>query len=129
MNQHNHIRVLLVDDHEMVRNGLAVFLEGFANLKLVGEAANGAEAIRLCEETQPDIVLMDLKMPGMDGVAATRAIRGAFPQVRIIVLSSFRDEELLEDALKAGAAGYLLKNTSVEELAHLINRAVADSAA
>jgi NarL family two-component system response regulator LiaR len=119
------IRVILVDDHDMVRRGLAVFLQAFDDLQLVGEAANGTEALRLCAECQPDVVLMDLIMPGMDGVATTRAIRQSHPEIQIIALTSFREEELVEAALRAGAIGYLLKNVSIDELADAIRSAKA----
>jgi NarL family two-component system response regulator LiaR len=110
------LRVLLVDDHAMVRRGLAAFLKAFDDLELTGEAVDGADALRRCAEVLPDVVLMDLMMPEMDGVAAIRAIRLRFPTVRIIALTSFREEELVQRALQAGATGYLLKNVSADEL-------------
>jgi NarL family two-component system response regulator LiaR len=119
----NPIRVMIVDDHDMVRSGLSVFLEAFDDLELVGEAADGKEAIRLCSELQPHVVLMDLVMPEMDGVAATRAIRQAHPAVQIIALTSFNDQDLVQGALQAGAVGYLLKNASIDELAEAIRSA------
>jgi NarL family two-component system response regulator LiaR len=117
------IRVLLVDDHEMVRSGLEVFLEGFDDLELVGEANNGAEAIRLCQELQPNVVLMDLLMPEMDGIEATRSIRQLGSGAQVIALTSYKDEELVQAALDAGAIGFLYKNTSVDELANAIRLA------
>lgn len=117
------IRVLLVDDHEMVRSGLAVFLEGFDDLELVGEANNGAEAIRLCQELQPNVVLMDLLMPEVDGIEATRSIRTLDSNAQVIALTSYKDEELVQAALDAGAIGFLYKNTSVDELANAIRLA------
>jgi len=119
------IRVLVVDDHAMLRRGLVTFLLSFDDLELVGEAADGAEALRLCEQVQPDVVLMDLVMPKMDGSTATRAIRGRYPQVQVIALTSFREEELVQAALEAGAIGYLLKNVPAEELAEAIRAAHA----
>jgi NarL family two-component system response regulator LiaR len=119
----NPIRVLVVDDHERVRSGLATFMEAFDDLELVGEAANGKEAIRLCAEAQPQVVLMDLVMPEMDGVSATRAVCQAYPEVKIIALTSFGDQDLVQRALQAGAVGYLLKNTSIDELANAIRTA------
>ncbi len=119
------IRVILVDDHDMVRRGLAVFLQAFDDLQLVGEAANGTEALHLCAECQPDVVLMDLIMPEMDGVTATRAIRQRHPDIRVIALTSFKDEELVEAALQAGAISYLLKNVSINELAEAIRAAMS----
>jgi two-component system, NarL family, response regulator LiaR len=117
------IRVMIVDDHEMVRSGLSLFLGAFADLHLVGEAASGTEALRLCGEVRPDVVLMDLVMPEMDGVTATRAIRKAYPQVQIIALTSFGDQDLVRQALQAGAIGYLLKNVSIDELSAAIRAA------
>ena len=97
------IRVLIVDDHAMVRSGLAAFLEAYDDLELVGEAASGAEAVQLCAELRPDVVLMDMVMPGMDGAAATRAVLERCPEVRVIALTSFPEEDLVPRALKAGA--------------------------
>lgn len=125
MAQQRPIRVLLVDDHEMVRSGLAVFLEGHEDMQLVGQAADGAEAVRLCGEVQPDVVLMDLVMPGMDGITATRIIREQHPGVHVIALTSFKEAETVQAALKVGASGYVLKNASVSELAAAIRAAHA----
>jgi NarL family two-component system response regulator LiaR len=119
------IRVMLVDDHTMVRRGLATFLKVFDDLELVGEAANGEDAIQLCAQVLPDVVLMDMVMPDMDGVAATRAIRQQFPTVQIIALTSFKDKGLVQDALQAGAIGYLLKDVSADALAEAIRAAHA----
>jgi serine phosphatase RsbU (regulator of sigma subunit)/DNA-binding NarL/FixJ family response regulator len=119
------IRVLIVDDHHMVRKGLATFLKTQADLQLVGEAGSGAEAVRLCEQLQPDVVLMDLVMPGMDGAAATRAIRERCPDIQVMALTSFKERELVEAALQAGAIGYLLKSVSPDELADAIRAAHA----
>jgi len=123
MTETNPIRVMIVDDHDMVRSGLSVFLEAFDDLELVGEAADGEEAIRLCAEVQPHVVLMDLVMPEMDGVTATQAIRQAYPAVQIIALTSFNDQDLVQGALQAGAVGYLLKNASIDELAEAVRSA------
>ena len=117
------IRVLLVDDHTMVRRGLATFLSVFDELQLVGEAASGDAAIELCGRALPDVVLMDLVMPGMDGVTATRVIHQRFPKVRVIALTSFSEGELVQNALQAGAIGYLLKDVSGEDLAQAIRAA------
>jgi len=125
MTEPRRLQVLLVDDHAMVRRGLATFLKAFDDLALAGEAAQGEEAVRRCAEVQPDVVLMDLEMPVMDGVAATRAIRERFPAVRVLALTSFRDEELVQRALQAGAIGYLLKNVSADDLATAIRAAHA----
>jgi len=117
------IRILLVDDHAMVRRGLATFLMVFDDLELVSEAENGLDAIQRCAETRPDVVLMDMVMPEMDGASATRAIRQQFPQVQVIALTSFKEGELIKNALEAGAIGYLLKDVSADELARAIRAA------
>jgi NarL family two-component system response regulator LiaR len=119
------IRVALVDDHAMVRRGLATFLMVFDDLELAGEAASGEDAIQLCAQVRPDVVLMDMVMPDMDGVTATRAIRQQYPEVQVIALTSFKDKGLVEDALQAGAIGYLLKDVSADELAQAIRAAHA----
>lgn len=119
------IRVMLVDDHTMVRRGLATFLKAFDDLELVGEAADGDAAIQLCARILPDVVLMDLVMPDVDGVTATRAIRQRFPTVRVIALTSFKDEKLVQNTLQAGAIGYLLKDVSADQLAQAIRAAHA----
>lgn len=119
------IRVLIVDDHAVVRSGLAAFLMAYDDLELVAEAGNGREAVRLCREKAPDVVVMDLVMPGMDGAEATRAIREARPQTQVIALTSFREEELVHNALQAGAISYLLKDVSADELADAIRAASA----
>jgi NarL family two-component system response regulator LiaR len=117
------IRVMLVDDHTMVRRGLATFLEVFDDLELAGEAADGEEAIELCGRLLPDVVLMDLAMPEMDGVTATRVIRQRFPEVQVIALTSFKEAELIQNALQAGAIGYLLKDVTADELDEAIRAA------
>ena len=117
------IRVMLVDDHTMVRRGLATFLKAFDDLELAGEAESGKVAIQLCAEVLPDVILMDMVMPDMDGAAATRAIRQLFPQVQVIALTSFKEGDLVKHALEAGAIGYLLKDVSADELAEAIRAA------
>jgi NarL family two-component system response regulator LiaR len=119
------IRVVLVDDHAMLRGGLSFFLKGFDDLELVGEASGGKEAVSLCAETEPDVVLMDMMMPDMDGAEATRTIREQQPNVQVIALTSFQEEGLIERALQAGAIGYLLKNVTAEDLAQAIREAHA----
>jgi NarL family two-component system response regulator LiaR len=119
----DRIRVVIVDDHEMVRSGLATFLHVQDDLELVGEASNGEEAVRVCERLQPDVVLMDMVMPGLDGVAATRGVRERCPATRVIALTSFPEEDLVQRALEAGATSYLLKNVGAAELAAAIRAA------
>jgi NarL family two-component system response regulator LiaR len=125
MTQTRPIRVMIVDDHAMLRKGLRLFLTGFADLELAGEAGGGIEAVSLCGQVEPDVILMDMLMPDLDGVAATRQIRAECPQTQVIALSSFHDPELVERAIGAGAIGYLLKNVSATELAHAIREAHA----
>lgn len=125
MSEVKPIRVLIVDDHAVVRGGLSKFLQVHKDLELVGEAENGAEAVRFTRQLQPDVVLMDLKMPEMDGVAATREIRSKHPKVHVIVLTSFAEDDMVQGALQAGATGYLLKNVSGAELANAIRAAHA----
>ena len=122
------IRVMLVDDHTMVRKGLATFLKIFDDLQLVGEAESGAAAITLCAEVAPDVILMDMVMPDMNGAAATRAIRQQYPHVQVIALTSFKEGDLVKNALEAGAIGYLLKDISADELVDAIRAAHAGRA-
>ena len=119
----NPIRVLIADDHAMVRSGLAAFLQASDDMELVGEASNGSEAVRRCAEIQPDVVLMDLVMPGMDGATAIREIHQSFPGIQVIALTSFPEEDLVQRALGSGAISYLLKNVGAEELAGAIRGA------
>jgi len=122
------IRVMLVDDHTMVRRGLATFLKVYEDLELAGEAESGEEAIQLCAKLLPDVILMDMSMPNMDGATATRAIRKQFPQVQIIALTSFKEGKLIKNALEAGAIGYLLKDISADDLVRAIRSAHAGRA-
>lgn len=122
------IRVMLADDHTMVRKGLGTFLKVFDYLELVGEAETGAAAIKLCAKVMPDVILMDMVMPDMDGATATALIRKKYPQVQILVLTSFKEGELIKKALEAGAIGYLLKDVSADDLAHAIRAAHAGRA-
>jgi two-component system, NarL family, response regulator LiaR len=119
------VRVMIVDDHAVVRSGLSAFLMAYDDLEFVGEAGGGAEAVRKCREMRPDVVLMDLVMPDIDGAEATRLIRDECPHVQVIALTSYKEEELVQGALKAGAISYLLKNVSAEELAQAIRAAYA----
>lgn len=119
------IRVMIVDDHAVVRGGLKFFLLGFDDLELAGEAEDGEEALRLCDQLHPDVILMDMMMPGIDGAAATQAIRQRYPQVQVIALTSFKEQDLVQRALQAGAIGYLLKDVQALELAEAIRAAHA----
>ena len=123
MGKPHRIGVLIVDDHAVVRSGIAAFLQVFDDLELVGQAASGKEAVRLCADLQPDIVLMDLVMPDMDGATASGMIRRQHPQVQIIALTSFHDHALIQAVLQAGAIGYLLKSVTADELANAIRAA------
>lgn len=117
------IRVAIVDDHEMVRRGLSDFLRIFSEFSLVGEASDGEEAIKMCTKIKPDVVLMDLVMPRLNGVEATRQITFRFPEIKIIALSSYDDERLVPVALEAGAISFLQKNVTMSELADAIRKA------
>jgi len=125
MTQHEPIRVLIVDDHPVVIRGLATVLSALDDMSLVGEARSGEEAIELCENTQPQVVLMDLVMPGMGGVKAIQAIRERWPQTAVIALTSFVERGMVEEAIRAGAISYLLKNVSAEELGNAVRSAVS----
>jgi DNA-binding NarL/FixJ family response regulator len=122
------IRVLIVDDHAVVREGLRSFLELQEGIDVVGEAADGAEAVEAAVRLAPDVVLMDLVMPRLDGVSAMRQVRERVPAARVIVLTSFLDDDRLLPAIRAGAAGYLLKNAQPQELARAIRTAHAGEA-
>ena len=119
------IRILIADDHAVVRQGLRMFLGLDAELDVVGEASDGAEAVRLARELRPDVVLMDLLMPAMDGIAATAAIRGELPDVEVIALTSVLEDASVVGAVRAGAIGYLLKDTQSEELRRAIKAAAS----
>ena len=123
MNDADPIRVMLVDDHQMVRNGLATFLSVHDDLELVGEASNGEQALAIFHHVRPDVVLMDLKMPRMGGVETTQALMERDADVRVIALTSFKDESLVQEALEAGAIGYLLKDVDADDLADAIRAA------
>ena len=120
MENSDRIRVMLVDDNEMVRMSMAVFLETCDEVELVAEAGDGQKAIELSGKVQPDVILMDLVMPGMDGVTATRVIHQRQPETRIVVLSSSVEPSLIDSALEAGAAGYLHKSAKIDELLEAI---------
>lgn len=117
------IRVMVVDDHAVVRSGLNDFLLAYDDLELAGEASSGEDAILICDKVKPHVILMDLVMEGMDGAEATKAIRDSCPEIQVIALTSFREEDLVQKAIQAGAIGYLLKNVSAQELAEAIRNA------
>lgn len=117
------IKILLVDDHAVVRSGLSKFLMVNKDFRLVGEASNGAEAVQMASLHQPDIILMDLMMPGTDGITATREIHKKYPKVKVIALTSFAEQNMVQGALQAGAIGYLQKNVTAKELGQAIRSA------
>ena len=119
----NKTRIMLVDDHAVVRSGLGAFLSVHPDLELVGEAENGEQAVARAGLLQPDVILMDLMMPVMDGVAAIAAIKKQHAAIQIIALTSYQEDELVQNALRAGAVGYLMKNVSARELAAAIHAA------
>jgi DNA-binding NarL/FixJ family response regulator len=115
------IRLVLVDDQDLIRRGMRALLNSDPSLELVGEADDGQTALQVVAQHQPDVVLMDIRMPGMDGVAATRAISQTYPQVKVLILTTFDDQDYVQQALAAGAVGYLLKDTPFEELTQAIH--------
>ena len=119
------IRVMLVDDHAVVRSGLSKFLLVNKDMELVAEASDGAEAVQLAGVRKPNVILMDLMMPGMDGITATREIHQKYPQIKVIALTSFSEQNMVQGALQAGATGYLQKNVTAAELANAIRSANA----
>jgi two-component system, NarL family, response regulator LiaR len=118
-----YIRVLVVDDHDILRRGISLSLGIFQDIEIVGQAADGSEAVQMCESLKPDVVLMDLLMPEVDGVTATRQIREKYPQIQVIALTSYDDKPLVQGAINAGAVSYILKNISVEEVVKAIRDA------
>jgi len=122
------IDVLLVDDQTLIRQGIRVLLEIEPDIRVVGQAGDGSEAIRQVEALHPQVVLMDVRMPGMDGVAATREISTRFPEVGVIILTTFDDDETVFDGLRAGARGYLLKDVSSEQMAEAVRKVAAGEA-
>lgn len=122
------ITLLLVDDHAVVRRGLRAYLETHAEIQIVGEAGDGAEAVKLCVELAPDVVLLDLVMPGMDGVEAARRIKQISPRSQLVILTSFHEDTQLLPAIKAGALSYLLKDISSEELLAAVRKAAQGEA-
>jgi NarL family two-component system response regulator LiaR len=128
MNEAEPIRILIVDDHAMVRSGLKNFIYGFEWMESIGEAENGMQAVEFCAQHDVDVILMDMVMPQMDGSEATRRIKALGKPVKIIILTSFHEQDLVEQALRAGATSYLLKNVSADELAEAIRSAFAGQA-
>lgn len=122
------IRVLVADDQQLVREGLRVLLDLAPGIRVVGEAGDGAEAVERARQLRPDVVLMDVRMPKLDGVAATRRVREMCPDVQVIILTTFDDDEYVFDGLRAGAAGYLLKDVPSEQLAEAIRAAARGEA-
>jgi two-component system, NarL family, response regulator LiaR len=123
MNDTKVVRTLIVDDHPVVRRGIAFALSSYDDICVIGEASNGDEALQSCAAHQPDVVLMDMMMPGMDGSAATRTIKERYPSTQVLVLTSFTEAHLVREALKAGAIGYLLKDMAIDELAQAVRNA------
>ena len=119
----NLIRVLITDDHSIVREGLTLILETTDDIEVIGEAADGAEALRLVSEDQPDVVLMDLRMPGMDGLTAIEHLQRDYPQVAIVILTTYNEDDLMLRGLQAGAKGFLLKDTPRDTLLETIQAA------
>lgn len=127
MNSIIPIRVLIVDDHDVVRLGLSTFLKSFHEVEVVGQASNGIGALQASEELQPDIVLMDVMMPGMNGIEATLLIHEQFPHIKIIALTSLKEEKPIRAMLEAGATGYLLKDAPVQEFFEAIKAVYSGS--
>jgi NarL family two-component system response regulator LiaR len=125
MGETDQIRIMTVDDHEILRGGIKFLLLAFDDIEVVGEAHNGEEALRLCDQVQPDVVLMDMMMPGMSGVETTRALKEQHPDVQVLALTSFHNGGLVQGIMQAGAVGYLLKGVSMDELAEAIRAAHA----
>jgi NarL family two-component system response regulator LiaR len=123
MSESQPIRIVIVDDHDVVRQGLSVLIATFPDLELIGQASNGEDGIRLCVERQPDILLTDLAMPGTNGVAVIQAVHKQCPQTQIVALTNYQEEEMVYAALQAGAISYLMKNVSIDELANALRSA------
>ena len=126
MNKMERIKVMIVDDHPVVRSGLGTMLLAFDDLELVAEASSGSLALAKCQQVLPDVILMDMVMPGMDGLETTRALLDRYPSVKIVMLTSFIKDSMVQDALEAGATSYILKDTSIDQLAEAIRLASAD---
>jgi len=114
--EREHTRVVIVDDHQVIRAGIRFALFAVDDIEVVGEAADGEEALRVCEKLRPDVVIMDLKLPGLDGISATRELHRRHPEIRVLALTSYRDDELVPQALQAGALSYLIKDVELDDL-------------
>ncbi len=123
MSEAERIKIMIVDDHPVVRSGMGTMLLAFDDLELIGEASSGSAALAKCQQGLPDVILMDVVMPGMDGLETTRAILDRYPSVKIIMLTSFTIEDMVQDALEAGAIGYILKNVSIDHLVEAVRSA------
>lgn len=123
MNSKSNIKILVVDDHAITRNGIKTLLSVYDDMDLAGEASNGREAVKACKDLRPDIVLMDMDMPILNGIEATKSIKGYDPNIKIIALSSFSDKKYVSEAIKAGATSYILKNISPAEIVKTIRDA------
>ena len=123
MGENKPIRIMIVDDHLMVRDGLKVFLSVYDDIEIAGEAEDGEQAVALCAQMEPDVVLMDILMPNMDGPTATEHILAAFPDIQVIALTSFTEEDLVQRALQAGAISYILKDVHSDKLAQAVREA------
>jgi two-component system, NarL family, response regulator LiaR len=123
MTNEGRIRVVLIDDHDLLRRGMKAMLETHSEIEVVGEAASGDEALGAVEDKAPDVVLIDVIMPGKDGIEATREIKDAFPNVGVVVLSGHDEQQFVFDALKAGASGYLLKTAELDEVVETVRLA------
>jgi DNA-binding NarL/FixJ family response regulator len=128
MAEAERVRVALIDDHDLLRRGIKTMLETEADFVIVGEASDGAEALKLVEESVPDVVLIDVIMPNMDGIEATKQIKDAFPNIGVVVLSGHDERQFLFDALKAGASGYLLKTADLDEVVETVRSAARGEA-
>jgi NarL family two-component system response regulator LiaR len=128
MNETENIKVMIVDDHPVVRNGLKAMLLAIPDMNFAGEAGSGQETLALCRENRPDVILMDMIMPGMDGLETTRAVLSQFPDVKIVILTSFPEASSVQKTLAAGASGYLVKNAPMANLAGAIRSAYAGQA-
>lgn len=123
MNNQDKIRILIIDDHDMVRKALTILLESFDDMEVIADTDNGQMGVTLCQNYQPDVVLMDIMMPGLDGIATTRLIHTSWPNIQIVALTSAAEEATVHDVLEAGAMSYILKNGSIEEVAEAVRSA------